>query len=274
MGAKNVVITGISEGTKMVDFILEKNIWYVESGNKISNINHGSGCNYSSSMICAMVNGKSIKESTKFAKKYTYDSIRNAKRIGKGIAITQNRDQDETITELNRSISKFVSIKNIYKNIPECQTNFVFSKKDPKSIKDILGVKGRIVRIGKRVTVAGNLEYGGSKHVATALITMNQKFPEIRSAINLKYQPETISKLRKRAFRVSRYDRIKEPKKVKMKGSTVEWGIKSAIMNFKMSPDVIYHKGDFGKEAMIIIFGKTPTEVLKKVSKITHSHKR
>ncbi len=274
MGAKNVVITGISEGTKMVDFILEKNIWYVESGNKISNINHGSGCNYSSSMICAMVNGKSIKESAKFAKKYTYDSIKNAKRIGKGIAITQNRDQDETITELNQSISKFVSIKNIYKNIPECQTNFVFSKKDPKSIKDILGIKGRIVRTGKRVTVAGNLEYGGSKHVATALIIMNQKFPEIRSAINLKYQPETISKLRKRAFRVSRYDRIKEPKKVKMKGSTVEWGIKAAIMNFKISPDVIYHKGDFGKEAMIIIFGKTPTEVLKKVSKITHSHKR
>ncbi|HEX5359146.1 MAG TPA: thiamine-phosphate synthase family protein [Candidatus Nitrosotalea sp.] len=29
-------------------------------------------------------------------------------------------------------------------------------------------------------------------------------------------------------------------------------------------PDIIFHTGDFGKEAMILVFGKTPEDVLRK----------
>ena len=36
----------------------------------------------------------------------------------------------------------------------------------------------------------------------------------------------------------------------------------------KQSPDVIYHKGDFGKEPMIMVFGRNPDDVLKKILKI------
>jgi hydroxymethylpyrimidine/phosphomethylpyrimidine kinase len=161
-----------------------------------------------------------------------------------------------------------VKIKNIYKDIPECQTNFVYSKQKPKSTKDILGISGRIVKTGKQVLVAGNLTYGGSKHVATALLTMNRKFPEIYSAINLKYQNSTISKIKKSKLLVSSYDRTKEPKKVKSKYSTIEWGISNAIKNSSQPPDVIYHKGDFGKEPMILVFGKNPNTVLRKILKI------
>ena len=160
----------------------------------------------------------------------------------------------------------FTTIKDIYKKIPECQTNFVFSKKNPKSIKDILGIEGRIVKTGKRVMVAGNLEYGGSKHVATALWTMNEKFPKIRSAINLKYQQETLLEFKRKKRKISSYNRAEEPRNIKKKeGSSIEWGIKQAIKNVKTSPDIIYHKGDYGKEPMIIVFGNTPSEVLEKI---------
>jgi len=270
MGAKNVSITGIQANeNKISDFIFEKSEKYVISGNKISKINHGSGGNYASAILFSLAKNKSIKESLRFAKQYTYDSIKNAKKIGKGIAITDINKKDSIERELSESIQKFTGIKNIYKNIPECQTNFVYSKKNPKSIKEILGISGRIVKAGKKVIVAGDLEYGGSKHVATALLTVNKKFPQIQSAINIKYQNTTISKIKKLKFIVSRYDRNQEPIDVKNKGSTIEWGIKSAIKNLKESPDVIFHIGGFGKEPMIIIFGDTPKKILKKISKIT-----
>ena len=268
MGAKNVVITGVEEKNgKISDFILEKNAKYVISGNKIANINRGSGCNYSAAITFAVTNNQTVRESVKFAKEFTYNSIKNAKKIGKGIKITDIQT-DEINSELSKAINEFVEIKNIYKNIPECQTNFVYSKQKPKSTKDILGISGRIVKAGKEVIVAGNLTYGGSKHVATALLTVNKKFPEIQSAINIKYQNTTISKIKKSKLIVSSYDRVGEPTNVKKKGSTIKWGIKSAIKNMKKSPDVIYHKGDFGKEPMIIIFGDTPNVILKKLSKI------
>ena len=257
-----------TNGNKISDFIFEKNKKYVISGNKISKINHGSGGNYASAILFSLAKNKSIKESLRFAKQYTHDSIKNAKKIGKGIVITDINKKDSIKTELTESIQKFTEIKNIYKNIPECQTNFVYSKQNPKSTKDILGISGRIVKAGKKVIVAGDLEYGGSKHVATALLTVNKRYPQIQSAINIKYQNTTISKIKKLKFIVTKYDRNQEPINVKSNGSTIEWGIKSAIKNLKEPPDAIFHIGGFGKEPMIIIFGDTPKNILKKISKI------
>lgn len=268
MGAKNVVITGIEKNNMIVDFVLEKSTKYNISSDKINSTNHGSGCNYSAAMIFAIASKKPIHESVKFAKEFTYNSIKNAKKVGKGIKIVDNQNKDKINLELSQSINEFIKIKNIYKNIPECQTNFVYSKQKPKSTKDILGLSGRIVKAGKEVIVAGNLTYGGSKHVATALLVVNKKFPDIQSAINLKYENQIIVKIKKSKFSVTSYDRINEPMNVKKKGSSVEWGINNAIKNLKLPPDAIFHKGDFGKEPMIIIFGDTPKSILKKLSKI------
>lgn len=269
MGAKNVIITGLETNDQISDFILEQKNQYTISGKKILKINHGSGCNYSASLLFSLASGTSLREAVKFSKQFTFNSIKNSQSIGHGISITQIKNKDKIYEELTHGINEFIQIKNIYKSIPECQTNFVFSKKNPKSIKEILGISGRIVKTGNSVTVAGDLVYGGSKHVATALMVMNKKFPEIRSAINLRYNEEIISKLIKKRLIITSYDRNEEPKNIKNKdGSSVGWGVKHAIRNLKKAPDGIYHKGDFGKEPMIIIFAKTPTLVLEKISKL------
>jgi len=269
LGSKNVIITGIkSKNNEIKDFVLEKNKDYFISDKKISKINHGSGDIYSVSLLYSLVKGNNLKESLKFAKQTTFDAIKNAKKRGKGIAITDIENQDSINKGLSNAINEFTEIKDIYKLIPECQTNFVYSKEKSKTTKDILGVSGRIVKAGKKVLVSGKLEYGGSKHVATALLIINKKSPEIRSAINLKYQTKTISKIKKSKLVLSEYDRTKEPKKIKLKDSTIAWGIKTAIKNSKKIPDVVFHKGDFGKEPMIIVFGKNPENVLNKILKI------
>ena len=269
MGASNVVITGIEvKKDKISDFILEKDNQYFITGDKIFKKNHGSGCNYSAAMTFALANKKSIKESVKFAKQFTNDSIKNAQTVGKGIPVTYIQEKDKISFELSDAINKFVEISDIYKNIPECQTNFVYSRKKPKSIQDILGIAGRIVKCGKKITVAGNLTYGGSKHVATGLLVVNKKFPHICSAINLRYQNSTISKIKKSKLIVYKYDRRQEPKNVKLKGSTVKWGIEKSIKNTTEAPDVVCHEGDFGKEPMIIVFGENPDIVLSKILKI------
>ena len=269
MGAKNVVITGIeSKDGQILDFVQEKSKNYSITGNKISRINHGSGCNYSAALIFALVNKNNIKKSVQFAKKITYRSILNSKKIGKGIAITSIENKDKISTELSQAINRFVEIKNIHKNIPECQTNFVFSKNRPKSIKEVLGIEGRIVKVGNHVEVVGDLTYGGSKHVATALIAINNKFSHINSAINLKYQKSTITKIKKSKLKSVEYDRSKEPAKIKSNGSTIKWGIEEAIKNSTKVPDIIFHKGDMGKEPMIIIFAENPEKIIKKIMKI------
>ena len=268
MGAKCVIITGASVSNNQIsDFILEENKEYVISGKKISITNHGSGCNYSASIAVSLAKGIKIHSAVKIAKDYVYQSIKNSVEIGKGFNITHTGNLNGK-KELLDSINNFKQIKNIYKAIPECQTNFVFAKKNPKTIKDVLGISGRLVKSGKEIITAGEIVYGGSQHVATAVIHVNKKFPEIRSCINIKYDTKIISKAKKSGFTIISYDRTDEPRKSKRReNSSISWGISNSLKT--KSPDIIYHKGDVGKEPMILIFGKNPNDVMKKTSKIT-----
>ena len=271
MGAKCVIITGAtSSNGKISDFVLEENSEYVISGKKIPIRNHGSGCNYSASITVSLANGNTLRDAVKTAKDYVYQSIKYSQKIGKGVNIT-HKNISNGMRELSYSINHFKQIKNIYKVIPECQTNFVFAKKNPKSVMDVLGISGRLVKSGKEVVTAGEIVYGGSQHVGTAVIQVCKKFPEVRSGLNIKYDPKIISNAKKSKFTVLRYDRSKEPKKSKQKeNSSIAWGV-SNCLNAK-SPDIIYHKGDIGKEPMILIFGNNPDEIIQKVSKLTLSH--
>jgi len=271
MGAKCVIITGAtSSNGKISDFILEENMEYVISGKKIPIRNHGSGCNYSASIAVSLAKGNTIHDAVKTAKDYVYQSIKHSKNIGKGVNIT-HKNISNGMRELSDSINHFKQIKNIYKVIPECQTNFVFAKKNPRGVMDVLGVSGRLVKSGKEVVTAGEIVYGGSQHVGTAVIQVNKKFPEIRSGLNIKYDTKIISKAKKSIYTILSYDRSKEPKKSKQKENTsITWGISNSLKT--KSPDIIYHKGDIGKEPMILIFGKNPDDVIRKVSKLRPYH--
>jgi hydroxymethylpyrimidine/phosphomethylpyrimidine kinase len=71
-------------------------------------------------------------------------------------------------------------------------------------------------------------------------------------------------------YKILSYDRTREPKRTRLKeNSTISWGIQSAAKNSSAPPDAVYHRGDVGKEPMIILFGKNPEDVLAKVKILT-----
>jgi len=104
--------------------------------------------------------------------------------------------------------------------------------------------------------------------VGSAVLEITKKFPAIRSCINIKYDKEFIKEAISKKLLVSHYERKSEPSKTKTKeGNTISWGIRSAIKSSK-PVDIIFHKGELGKEPMIMIFGTTPNAVLGKLAKI------
>lgn len=270
MGAKNVVIKGGHfEGKFVTDFVLEENKFYTFSRKRINRTAHGSGCNFSASLAVSLAKGDSLKNAVKFAKGFSFESINNSQKVGMGISIAKIGKADEIEKQLSNAIFKFTKLENIFKYIPEVQTNFVFSKPNPKSLSDVVGISGRIVRADKNVIVAGSLKYGSSRHVGSAVLAMTKKFPSIRSAANIKYDKEFIKKAISKNFSVLHYERSSEPAKTKIKeGHTISWGIKNAIRDTTRPADLIFHKGDIGKEPMILIFGTNPEEVLAKLAKI------
>jgi hydroxymethylpyrimidine/phosphomethylpyrimidine kinase len=205
----------------------------------------------------------------KFAKEFAYQSIKSAQGLGHGIKIASPKS-DKIKTELASAIQEFTKLDGVTSLIPEVQTNFVFARQDAKSIDEIMGVSGRIVKAGKNAIVAGELEYGGSRHVGSAVLTIQKKFPHLRSAVNIKFDESFIKKMQKAKYKILSYDRTRESKNTRLKeNSTISWGIQSAAKNSSAPPDAVYHRGDVGKEPMIILFGKNPEDVLAKVKILT-----
>ena len=271
MGAKNVIIKGghFLRGVKVTDVLLEDKKFSTFSHARMKIESHGGGCTFSAALCANIASGKKLSNAVDSARLYTLESIRNASKIGQGLAITKPSEGNIIETRLSNAISEFCKIKSIYEYIPECQTNFVYSLSNPLTLKDVIGLEGRIVKTGNSVTVAGHLKYGGSRHVASAVLEMTKKFPPIRSGLNIKYDDKIIKKAVSKGLKVSSYNRSKEPPRIREKeGSTMSWGINVETTNLKTPPDIVFHKGGFGKEAMILIFGKSPIEVLGKILKI------
>jgi hydroxymethylpyrimidine/phosphomethylpyrimidine kinase len=73
-------------------------------------------------------------------------------------------------------------------------------------------------------------------------------------------------------LKVASFDRTQEPPEVKAReGSTLAWGVASALEPGEPPPDLIYDRGDWGKEPMIQVLGSDPMSVVAKVLAINQS---
>ena len=71
-GANNIVLTGVVEGDQICNYVLnEDESIHVSPGKYVNSIIHGAGDMFASSMIAAMVQGKSLHEATDFAAEIT-----------------------------------------------------------------------------------------------------------------------------------------------------------------------------------------------------------
>ena len=236
---------------------------------------HGTGCSFSAAITANLAKGKKIQDAIKIAKEFITIGIKYGIKVGKGhCPVNQNAyiqipaEKWNVYGNLKKAVDELISYPFFYKLIPEVGTNFVYSlpKQYVNGIENIAGIEGRIVK-GKKAILKGEIKFGASYHLARALIKAMEYDENIRAAINITYD-EKILKYAKNKFIISFYDRKEEPYKIKMKeGATIPWGIENAIKKAGKMPDIIYHKGDIGKEPMILIFGYNPEDVLKKLRK-------
>ncbi|MEM3993408.1 MAG: thiamine-phosphate synthase family protein, partial [Desulfurococcaceae archaeon] len=91
---------------------------------------------------------------------------------------------------------------------------------------------------------------------------------DVRAAVNIKYNPVIVNKAVENGLNVVFVDRTLEPEDLKKaEMGTMEW-IASQIPPGSKEPDLIYDKGDVGKEAMIRIIGKNAVDAVNKLLRL------
>jgi hydroxymethylpyrimidine kinase / phosphomethylpyrimidine kinase / thiamine-phosphate diphosphorylase len=277
LGPKNVILKGghLLSG-KSIDTLIDDKLNIIEFSNSRIPIpeSHGSGCNFSAALSSYIAQGYEISIACKFANEFINSVLKNLLYIGKGYPVTDTAISTSSsafkfrvIDELSIAIKELESLSGVGKLIPETQSNFVYAIPNASSIREVAGIKGRIVRIDQQVKASSCIEFGASQHIASAVLSYMTIDPLMRSGFNIKYDKKII-KLLESFMKVSEYDRRLEPQKIKTKeGYTIQWGIKKAILKNKWVRG-IYHKGDIGKEPMVIMFGHHPGEIIEYLKKI------
>ncbi|MGQ9539399.1 MAG: bifunctional hydroxymethylpyrimidine kinase/phosphomethylpyrimidine kinase [Candidatus Bathycorpusculaceae bacterium] len=284
MGPRAVVIKGGHLEGEMVTDILyyEGQIRKFSSPRIDSKTTHGTGCSFSAAIAAELAKKMDIPTAVENAKKFVILSIKFGLNIGKGYGpvnpmaslyheaskyyVLQNLERAKTLLEANSEIAALV---------PEVGMNVAMAIPYSEGVEDIAAIGGRIVKTAEGVKAVGNPKFGASRHLAKYLIEIVKHDANKRAAINLKFSDAILKILEKRKMAISFYDRTKEPEELKkVEGMSIPWGVKEAIKKIGKAPDVIYHKGDIGKEQMIVIFGEEAYDLAELAIKIAKGIKK
>jgi hydroxymethylpyrimidine/phosphomethylpyrimidine kinase len=284
LGPRAVVIKGGHlAGNKAIDVLYTgKDVKVLQTEKIESKTIHGTGCSFSAAIAAELAKGRSIHEAVSLAKEFIQSSIRFGLEIGRGFGpvnpmanLYNEAEKYAIIREVRRAVNVLEDTPEVGVVIPEVQSNLCVALSHAESIQDVAAIPGRIVKTERGVRAASCPELGASKHLARTLLAVRKYDPSVRSAMNIRYSKELIEICEKLGLTVSSYDRREEPDEVKQKeGMTTGWGAEVAIKKIGRVPDAIYHTGDWGKEPMITVLGRTALEVVELVVKLSREYIR
>ncbi|MEM0380636.1 MAG: bifunctional hydroxymethylpyrimidine kinase/phosphomethylpyrimidine kinase [Desulfurococcaceae archaeon] len=283
LGAEAAVVKGghIESTNDVIDIVYYNGSFYEFPGPRIPDgCRHGTGCSFSAAIAAGLARGLGVVEAIRLAKEFMYTVIKHGVKIGKGfcpvnpIAWLEIPAEKYRVIENLKQAVQIIKLNQEYfiKYIPETGMNIVMAinPKYVESINDIAGIRGRIVKYSDRELRIGDIDFGASTHLARLILAIIKYDPEIRAVMNIKYSDEIVEKARSINYKVVYVDRRNEPESIKsIEGYSMQWIVDEALKLSKgETPDIIYDKGDIGKEPMIRIFGKTAIDVVNKTLNI------
>lgn len=279
MGPKAVVVKG---GHLALDVSVDTLYYHGEvrryAGRRVSGGTHGTGCTFASAIAALLAKGYDIFSAVGEAKRFVEDAILQGPKVGRGVAPVSplgktvlDAEKMRVLESVGEAVSLLESSQTFANLIPECQTNVAMAIPEPKSVQDVAAIPGRIVNAMGRVKASGCPKFGASRHLASTLLIVSEFTPLVRAAVNIRFDEKVLEAARRLGYSYSEYDRSKEPLEVKAaEGETTKWGAKEAIKRYGSVPDMIFHRGDLGKEAMIIVLGRDAVEAVNKALKLSN----
>ncbi len=261
LGARAVVIKGGHLPGKPVDILFDGKKVVEFSRARIDAELHGSGCVFSAALTAELSKGFELEKAVERSIRFLCTELERPLKIGKGACVAGfwELERKRAVEEVYSAALEFISHPQSWRLVPEVGTNIVMALRSAKTPSEVVGLEGRIVKVGGKTTMTGFPKLGGSEHVARAVVTLMRFDPRMRAGMNIRHWEGVQEACRKLGLTVAEFSRGGEPKGVK----TMEWGIERAVKKAGKVPQVIFDRGAPGKEAMVRIFGRTPLEVVE-----------
>jgi hydroxymethylpyrimidine kinase/phosphomethylpyrimidine kinase len=255
-----------------------KNTYHLPGVRLIAPNHHGSGCLLASACATGLAQGWSLPEAVTRARHLTGQALKYGLSLGRGAGpvnpyapFARDLARPDVLANLQAAAARLQQ-EDISPLIPEVMTNLAYSTPYPEGPQDVAAFPGRLLRGPQGLLIPAPPAFGASRHIAAIILTAMTTHPELRSAMNVKFFEGIEDLALLLHLKVASFDRRQEPPEVKAReGGTLAWGVASVLKPGVPPPDLIYDRGDWGKEPMLRILGPTPMAVAEKALALKHA---
>ena len=268
-GAENVVIKGGHRLDRPTDMLFDGADFFTFEGEHYDTPNtHGTGCTFSAVIATGLGKGLSVEEAVAWAKEYIQLAIRYSLDIGRGHGPTNHLapvlrewDKSDVIEQLENALERLEEMDAGYL-IPEVQSSLVFALPRAGGADDVAAFPGRIVRLYDGVGILAPPEFGVSRHMAKVLLQIMKRFPEYRTAMNLRLVPQVLDRAQEMGLSMEKLEVSME------EGGCSGTPLASLLQSMDRPPDLIYHLGAHGIEPQIILIAETPEQLMDLIEEL------
>jgi len=180
------------------------------------------------------------------------------------VALREAADRHRTVTDVAEVVEAFVD-RDVSRLVPEVGMNVVGATAYAEAVGETAAVEGRITCTFSGVAPNRGVRLGASSHVARFLLAAREFDPDLRFAVNCRFDDETEAATAALDGPVTEYDRDAEPTDA---SGTMGWGARQAFGAVDAddpTPAAVLDRGAVGKEAIIKVVAETPEQLGERV---------
>jgi len=151
--------------------------------------------------------------------------------------------------------------------VPNVGSNLVECLPEATDVEDVAGVPGRIFDVRGTATIPSDPEFGVSEHVASVLLSARAAGAPVRSAVNVRYDPELVDALREAGYPTVEYEASRDGAE---SDETARPNVAEAVRDAAPdAPFVLYQTGGFGIEPITYVLAADAPTVARIVRDLT-----
>ncbi len=260
MGAEAALVKGGHvPGDEVIDVLVT-----AESAETISHprvdtaATHGSGCALSAAIATRLAHGDDLSGAVAGGVDLLGRAVRYGLDVGEGpgtvhhmVDVRSRAERQPTVERVAEMVRQFVR-RDVSPLVPEVGMNVVGATPYAEVPADCAAVEGRISRTMDGIAPTRGVRIGASSHVARFLLAAREYDPDLRFAVNCRFDDDVEAALDALDGPVTGYDRANEPDDRKAReGRTMGWGARQAFESTDSTPVAVFDRGEVGKEPIV-----------------------
>lgn len=203
MGADGALVTGGHvSGEDIVDVLVsEETVERIRHPRVDTEATHGSGCTLSAAIATRLGSGDDLSEAVRAGIDLLARAVRYNLDVGQGpgavhhmVAARDRAERQPTVERVEAIVQQFVR-EDVSPLVPEVGMNVAGATPFAEIPAEVAAVEGRINRTLDGVEPTRGVRMGASTHVAGFLIAAREYDPDLRFAVNCRYDEEVATAL-------------------------------------------------------------------------------